>query len=769
MMNRRKLKGIAAAVLVLLILVAFGGALVWQRFFARPARPVAGVVTTIHSIALPNQGRPDGQTLQSMGYKQETQGRFASAATLDTAGRIWIGTEDYGVWMLAPDQVAPGNWRHFTTDDGLGDETAYALATDTLGRVWVGHARHGVSVYDGKAWKNFGPLNGPLGQRVFRIAVCPADAAHGAGDVWIATELGLSRYSNDHNSWRYFTCAQGLPPDPSCMAFDRDGNIYVGTQCHGLAIARASDDYKTWQRIVGPDEPPAVPNGNGLPNNLINDVLVTHDGTIFVATTHGLARSVDRGANWTFRRGADWVAKFRGAIDGPPDGWTPPAGATVGEDFVQCLAEDDDGRLWAGYRMMGYQCLDEKTLAVIFQGPRKQTDDVSVILPRPGQTPLLGCRGFGIREAYGPSSSPLATSKTLASTPPMPADAPPPSADELTQLTSSIRALPSSDAPVAAFLSQDWDTQGDWVGRYGRQAAYLPGNVFLGARSNYQLDQRIGPHHKPERPGVYFFYNDPDSKSPKALYMPTQGKRMIGEWNDGGWQGKIYGQNFEGPDLWLNVTVPAELTRVSVYFHNLGDNGGDDRWRDYTVELKQDVSGLNDAQRAPALATARVATAQDIAYRTFLLSGGKYWLRVRSNYSHMAGVSAVFFDRVEPRPGPHDDDDMTARYLSGVRYDPPPAPPRSASESDALHAARDLWDTLDAAYANANITSLQFPYRHLAYRTAAANGASAELLANWRWALHLWTTEDRAEWEKAMAESRQPLKTKQSEMKSDQP
>ncbi len=757
-MNRTKFKGIAAAVAVLLILLAFATWIVWQRFSAAPVRPVLGAGTTIHSLALPNQGRPDGQTLPSMGYKQETQGRFASAGALDAGGRIWIGTEDYGVWMLAPDQAAAGNWRHFTIDDGLGDGTAYALATDTLARVWVGHARHGVSVYDGKTWKNYGPLNGPLGQRVFRIAVCPADATHGAGDVWIATELGLSRYSTASNSWRYFTTAQGLPPDPSCMAFDHAGNIYVGTQCHGLTIARANDDYKTWQLIVGPDEPPAMANGNGLPNNLINDVLVTHDGTIFVATTHGLARSVDHGANWTFRRGADWVAKFRGAIDGPTDGWTPPAGAAIGEDFVQCLAEDDDGRLWAGYRMMGYQCLDEKTLAVIYQGPRKQTDDVSVILPRPGQTPLLGCRGFGIREAYGPASSPLASTEVTTAAP-MPASAPAPNAEELAELTKSIRALPSSDAAVAAFLSQDWDTQGDWVGRYGRQAANWPGFGNLAGRSStHEFEVLVGPHRKDLATTVFGYYNDPDSKSPKALYMPIKGKRMIGELNDGGWQGKVYGQNFEGPDLWMGVTVPQGLTRVSVYFHNLGANGGDDRWRDYTVELRRNMSSTPDNEHAPPVATTRVATAQDIAYRTFLLSGGKYWLRVRSNYSHMAGESAVFFDRVEPRPDPHDDDDVTARYLSGVRYDPPPAPPRSASESEALRAARDLWDALDAAYANSNATSLQFPYRHLAYRAAAANGATADLLENWRWTLHLWTPEDRAKWETVMAQSRESLK-----------
>jgi ligand-binding sensor domain-containing protein len=48
---------------------------------------------------------------------------------------------------------------------------------------------HGVSVYDGETWKNYGVIEGPIGERIFAIAVCPAD-----GDVWIATSAGLTRY-----------------------------------------------------------------------------------------------------------------------------------------------------------------------------------------------------------------------------------------------------------------------------------------------------------------------------------------------------------------------------------------------------------------------------------------------------------------------------------------------------------------------------------------------------------------------------------------------
>jgi hypothetical protein len=350
---------------------------------------------------------------------------------------------------------------------------------------------------------------------------------------------------------------------------------------------------------------------------------------------------------------------------------------------------------------------------------------------------------------------------TVNATPPMPADAAPPSARALEQLTESIRAQSPPSAPVAAYLSQDWDTQGDWIGRYGRQAAYWPSYGRLANnRSEYILHEvRPGPHNK-NAGGPFYYFHSLASSSPNAMYGPLLEKRVIGEWNDGGWQADKFGMNFQGPDLWLDVSVPPGLSRVSLYIYNIGNNGGDDRWRDYTIELKNYVPSQDEAQHAPVLAVTRVPPAEDAAYRTFLLSGGRYLLRVASNYSQMAMVSAVYFDRIGASNDP--EDEVTARYLSGVPYDPPDAPARSESEPPALRAARDLWDALDAGYSNANIASLQFPYRHFAYRAAAANGASADLLANWRWTLHLWTPEDRAEWERVMAKSREARRAKQS-------
>jgi hypothetical protein len=698
------------------------------------------------------------------GWDPAKQGAFTSCGAIDARGRIWIGAEDRGLAMLDPGEGDAAKWRTFTRKDGLGDDTAYALAVDSRGRVWVGHVRSGVSVFDGTTWKNYGALDGPLGHRVYRIAVCSATAARGAGDVWIATDLGLSRYSDSTHTWTYILPTHGLPADPCCMAFDHFGDIYVGTQCHGIAMAQADEDYKSWRTITGPEQQPAVSNGAGLPGNLINDLLVTHDGTIFAATTRGLARSDDRGATWSFRRGENWIAKREGSIDGPPEDWAPDDGPTLLSDYVTCLAEDSAGRLWVGYRSKGYQCLDEKTLNVIAEGDAEHADYCALILPRREQTLLVGTRGFGLQEATGSALGdvPAAKHEAAAAHASLPTAATAPSAADLQRLTKGVQALPVDALAAPAYLSQDWDTEGDWVGRYGRQAAFWPwyGSLVL-APSAYELTGFTGPHHKNESGRPWTYFADMNAQSRNVPYAPGRARRIRGEWNDGGWQGNKFGQTFEGPDLWFRVAV-SNRTRVSVYIYNIGNNNSDDRWRDYVIEVKDFCDDLNAAQHAPVLAASRVPPAQNGAYRTFLLSDGQYWIRVASNYSHMVGVTAIYFDRAEAMQTAGDD--VTSRYLSGVPYDPPAAPALDPAAPPALRAARDLWDALD----NSSAADVQMPYRLLAYRAAAANGASPQLLANWRWTLHLWTTEDRAEWENVMARSREALKNKQSEMKPDE-
>lgn len=339
--------------------------------------------------------------------------KFVMSLAADLQGNLWVGCEDSGVFRYTP---STGQWRHFTTKDGLGDDNAYALAVDHLGRIWAGHLNHGVSVFNGKRFQNYevvaglsrdGTLAGPLGERVFKIAVNPA-----GGDVWIATSAGLARYSTsspalspsptpalspETGTWRYYTRAEGLPSDQAqSLAFAPDGTLYVGTQCDGIAIASPADDYKTWRIVKGPDKMPTAPFGPGLPTNLINEVLVAKSGTVYAATTTGLAASHDQGRTWQYWRGADYADKVKGLYGGPPKDWQEQKGAWLAEDYITCLAEDPKGNLLIGYRQKGYELANPATGQRLAVGPNPE-DYVTALLPRPDGSTLTGTYGDGMR------------------------------------------------------------------------------------------------------------------------------------------------------------------------------------------------------------------------------------------------------------------------------------------------------------------------------------------------------------------------------------
>ncbi len=223
------------------------------------------------ALALPRVARAD------LAYDKNANGGFITALVRDGDG-LWSGTEDQGVAHLQA-----GQWTHYTTKDGLGDNDAYAIARDRLGRVWVGHLNHGVSVWNGKSWKNYGVTQGPLGERVFAIATSPAD-----GDVWIAHNAGLTRYSLKSDTWTHYTRATGLPTiEISSLAFDALGRLWVGTQHDGLLRGTPDDGFSSWLQIKGASALPLTPTGAGLPSNFINDVLITPEDVIFVATDTG--------------------------------------------------------------------------------------------------------------------------------------------------------------------------------------------------------------------------------------------------------------------------------------------------------------------------------------------------------------------------------------------------------------------------------------------------------------------------------------------------
>jgi hypothetical protein len=617
-------------------------------------------------------------------YDAGKQGQFIVSLCPDRRGGFWVGTEDQGVWYCNPVAPEGKQWKQFTVKDGLGDDNAYAIVTDRLGRVWVGHMNHGVSVWNGQQWKKYGLLEGPLGERIFAMTTSPVD-----GDVWLATNAGLSRYSLKTDTWRHYTRAQGLPSQfATCLAFDSLGTLYVGTQTEGIAIGHSDSDYRQWRVVRGPEVLPNAHSGQGLPGSLINDIVCSPEDVVYAATTRGLARSSDSGETWSYIRGIDWKDKLKGLLKPVEAQEGDLKSELLREDYISCLSLDAQGLLWIGYRQRGYELRDPRRDRVLYtsaSNPQQQFPYVSAILPRFGSAPVLANYGEGLSQGVQMSRKGDAddgggsdlSARLPAGEIPLPAAAPAPALAELTALLQEVAAVKPLDGktPLVEALDDDWRTQGDWLGRYGRAWACLgafnsPQDFLWGAgRPNVKYHARIGLNadkgdsirywvhwlytdnrRSLEMPPVYF-----DSRLVRKMTTPEKSRRQS-EMDD---HGEEYPMTKDGPHLYFTLKVPEGLHYLSLYNFNKDGHSGHNRMRDYRISLrahpgKQPLSATEDFSARPELANGRLRDFWGGVWKRYLVRGPKaLTVEVSRNYSYNTILAGVFLDTLEEKPQPY--------------------------------------------------------------------------------------------------------------------
>ena len=735
-----------------------------------PCRPLlaalnATLLTLTLCLALPGHAAPAPTPAATpapppvIPWDKGRQGGFVTALTGDRQGHVWAATEDNGVWEYSPSAPVGKQWTQFTTKNtngGLGDDDIYSLTCDKLGRVWAGTGRDGVSVFNGRTWQTYDRLTGPLGCHVVALATSPL-----TGDVWGATEAGLFSYSLTRNAWRYVTRADGLPSDQAtCLAFTRTGTLIVGTNCDGVASASPDNGYRTWGTALGPDAMPITRRGRGLPSSLINCLLVSREGTVYAGTTTGLARSENEGQTWKFVRGDDWRDKVLGLYQGPQPVAATTDNVGVLEDWVTALAEDGAGRLYVGHRQKGLEVLDPVTGARVDDAKSTYGGFVDALLPTSQGHVFIGTYGDGLTQTQGaaPGVADVAV-KPPAMFPPMPLPAAPPTAASLASLLHQVQGLPGA-LPVggAAYLGEDWQTQGDWVGRYGRQYARLSAmsitDHLLTWNPGYSVEPGSGPH-RDAGDSVRYWIQWLRTDDPRCLYSPLVGYRREAEWDD---HGEAYSRSFSGPDIWIRTTLPqGDVHRISLYFVNPNGHDGEERLRDYLIEIRPYRDSFEEAEAAPVLARARVRDFWGGVYEQFAVRGpGQYLIRIAKNGSMNTLCSGVFLDRLT---GPaYFMDGRPMAYMGTVHYDPPAADvseeegSQSGATAATAKAACALWSALDD-YAKPGDAVYQWPARLMAYRAMRNAVVADSLLASWRWQMRLWTETDRQQFRQTTAQS----------------
>jgi hypothetical protein len=684
----------------------------------------------------------------ALGWDIKKQGGFPVSLASDVAGNIWVGTEGNGVWKY---DAGKKTWTQFTTNDGLGDNCVYALAFDHLGRLWAGHLNHGVSVYNGDKWRNYGMLEGPLGDRVFAITVSPKD-----GDVWIATDMGIACYSEERQDWDYYTRASGLPSDQiQGLAFDDKDNLYAGTQCDGIAIAGPDDDYTKWTVVTAPSHLPPDPRGAGLASDLINGMQTNNTNrNVFAFTPFGGAVNT-ASEGWKFVRGLDW----KDHTPGPYGSVDDIASSDPAEDWITAAASNSS-QVAMGYRKAGVEFVDVR--APVFRDTRANVPKPATVLVRsillpPNQPPLVAAydpmAGGLLTLANSPSvSATTGTTAALPSTfPPLPAPVPPPALADAQTLGLRLGKLTEQLNPGEAYyLADDWRTEGDWIGRYGNGFAKLcgiaGGDQDYSLLPGYKVSIQVGPHHDPNVMGPVAYHDNESSDDPRSLYDPTLGHRRDGEENDFSYDASTYPESYDGPGLWVRVTVPDGVHCLSLYFlNNDAHDKSVNKYRDYEVEV---LSGSGDDAKINAstpLARSRVTDFWGGVYKQFLLCGpADYVVRIDRNRSFVTKLQAVFLDSITG--------DAPQGRLPGFDTVPynPPTEPDDYHPTPITEAAVTLWHRLDDALSVRGAIPLQMPLRIWCYRAAVAGQAPAGLLELWRWQISIWTPDDRQKFDAAV-------------------
>lgn len=160
-----------------------------------------------------------------------------------------------------------GNWRNFTTLDGLPSDKVYSVKIDG-DRVLVG-THHGLAVYENGKWKTYTTKDGLAHNGVVSVDVSPV-----TGDVWIGTLGGLNRWS----SGKFETFTQmnsGMPNDLVYNVVCDGKDVWMAT---GGGAGHYDTYTKEWEIFTETNAPMHEP---------WTYALSTGEGKIFIAAWGG--------------------------------------------------------------------------------------------------------------------------------------------------------------------------------------------------------------------------------------------------------------------------------------------------------------------------------------------------------------------------------------------------------------------------------------------------------------------------------------------------
>ncbi len=226
---------------------------------------------TVHAVTLDTQGRLwigtqdgaafyDGHQWHIVNMPCRLQSNFVRAILAASDGSLWFGTRAGGLFRLYN-----GEWTEadtLCTRTGCPRVNALAETTSVTGEpiIWAGTYGGGLGRYHKGQWTIYSTENGLPSNRVWGIL---PEEHGGTTTLWVGTEDGLAvlRPGSDR-----FTVDDGFPKhsvNSIVRIPDREGQgaLWVGTYGHGLARFKNG----RWYRVTVDD---------GLPSNFITSLVL---------------------------------------------------------------------------------------------------------------------------------------------------------------------------------------------------------------------------------------------------------------------------------------------------------------------------------------------------------------------------------------------------------------------------------------------------------------------------------------------------------------
>ena len=191
------------------------------------------------------------------------------AVTRDKRGTVWIGTYQDGLFYLGAD----GAIRHFRDQASLGTERIRTLAYDaSRDRLYVGTHGAGTAIVDPVRQEVSAQLASDDDRWVSSLYIDEYKR------LWIGTYNGPECYDPDTGRRSLLPLlTDGSPVRTYAVSGDKDGRMWFGSS-EGLFSVSA--DWRDIRQFTEKD---------GLPDNLVRDLLCSPAGNIWVATNNGLS------------------------------------------------------------------------------------------------------------------------------------------------------------------------------------------------------------------------------------------------------------------------------------------------------------------------------------------------------------------------------------------------------------------------------------------------------------------------------------------------